>query len=242
MDGVCYIFFAIIIFVVWVITTASSVIVKQSKKNRIRVVLIRLRNTIWDIMGLVVDQENFEAGTWSARIIWSSFNIVCFVLIFGYFWNLMSTEQSVEKKPPVVNSLQDLLYDKRFSHMYPLIFKTLFLYNVLATVPPSSDEGKLFQRILSTNKSIFEFDPSKKESTEASVQVMMADAVSGKSAFLSMAWALEIYVLLLPKTIDDFDPKILVLNNAKQTFLRGLLSIFYSKQINPHMRVYIEHR
>lgn len=245
LDSICYIFFALISVIVSVTIAGTPSPENDHKRNRAWNVLTQFKRALWDIISLIVDQENGKSKNWTIRVIWSTFNIGCFVLIFGYFWNLLSTEQSVKKELPAVDSLKDLLYDKQFNHIYPMLSKMLFLYNVLVRVPPSSDEGKLFQRMLQLgNTSIVESDAAGglAAMTSGPLKVVVDDLTAGKAALLSIAWAIELLELLAPKIVD-----LATINNrkfclAKQTFLQGTFNMFYSKKIHPNVRDYMDLR
>lgn len=201
-DDVSLLFFAVVIFIASVTITASSLLGFQAGGNLTKKIVTKFKQVMWDIGRLVIDQESFDSKTWSIRFVWASLNIVCFVLIFGYFWNLMSTEQSVKKEPPAIDSLKDLLYDSQFRHIRPVLSKMFYLYNVLILVPPASDEGVLFKRMLRIgNTSIIESDASKGIGAMSSGPLKGAvdDLIAGKVALLSILWVLETLELLLPK-------------------------------------------
>lgn len=249
LDAQCYIYFSIIVFLVAVALTASSTLQtmdkRRQKKRRMRKILTRFKESCWQIISLVVDQENYISNTWSIRVVWVSFNITCFVFIFGYFWNLMSAEQSVSKEPPKVDSLTELLHDPQFKDMHPVALKMFYILTLLADVPPTSEEGILHKRMVNLGNKSFvdaEFTKGPLAMLNGPLRVVLNDLIAGKVALLCMAWALEMAEVLIPHLFGEASMKGRKFHMAKQSFLQGTLNAFYSKQINPNVREYMDYR
>lgn len=247
-DVLSYVFFAIALSMIIVIVTAITVYndIKTQKKAHgallIRKVFISSQKTIWEVIALIIDQEYFEPINWSVRIVWNAANIFCFLLIFGYFLNLLSTDQSVQKDSKKIDSIQDLLYDAYFKDITPVILKPLYLFNVLKNVPSSSDEGKLFSYMQSKgSESILDIDISQMD-LNGPIKAFVSDLAGGKSAFITARYGIDL-VQLLPKMFsDNQDFKTRDFYVSKQSFLHGTLNVFYSKRIHPHVKQYIDYR
>lgn len=245
-DVLSYTFFAIAIFFIIVMITTSVANKDILKGDRgflsFQKVVLKVQETVWEIVTLIIDQEYFEPSIWSARIVWCAANIFCFVLIFGFFLNLLSTDQSVQRDTKKIDSIKDILYDPHFKEIRPVIFKPLYLYNVLKDVPPSSDEGKLFRHMKNIgNASIFDINMAD-ANPNGPIREFISDIGSGKSALLTARYAMELVVLIIPKMLGTEETESKIFHVSKNSFLKGTLNIFYSKRIHPHIKQYMDYR
>lgn len=249
-DYLFYIYFALIIFITSGVITTINISTLKSLKNR-RQWLLKLalvyKDSVWQIVTVIVDQENYQPKQWPTRLVWAAFNISSLVLVYGYFLNFMSTEQSVQKKSAVIDSLDDLLYDPVFKLITPVIIKALFEYNVLKSASKSSEEGKLFKRLSDNgNESILDVRVSTlgfRSWAASPLRKMLDELIEGKVALISTGWAEDNIELLVPKLFGDMmETKKRTFHSSSNTFLRGTFCLFYSKQIDPRVRRYMDYR
>lgn len=245
-DGLAYIFFAIGVFIISVALTLLAIwknlAVELKRIRKIKKFFSTFKETLWEIFTLVFDQENYQPTFCSIRIIWTSFSIACFFLIYGYFWNLMSTDQTVERTPQTIDSLKDLLYDPNFKEVTPVIAKMLYLYNILNHVSPYSDEGKIFKRMLETKeKSVLDVNLSNMNE-KGPMDHFLEKLVAGKAAMLTVKFAIKIMSVVLPKVLGKVLMNDRNFHVSKNSFLQGTANCFYSRKINRHIKQYMDYR
>lgn len=228
-NEITYAFIFLAIFVVSVLTMNNLLTIHKKKPSRI---IRSYVESLWNVFVTILDQEYLLPRSEWQKVSWLFFNIVNFVLVFGYLLNLMSTDQLVREKPAAVDSLHDLLFEKEFEAVIPAILKQLHLYNLLSNAKRESEHAKLYQRMLRTeSRSIVEFDvqgmSSGSMSEDNPSMVLRDDIGKGKAALCGPRISLGMISTLMP---SYFDGK--VLHVAKESFLEGTLNLFTSKNID----------
>lgn len=242
VDNIGYIYLTLIIVLITILHTASDVLKKRTK--RFNYVLARYQKSIWGVFSVIIDQDDVQPKTWSAKFVWTGFGMASLVMVFGYFLNLMSTEQFVCNPTYAIDSLKDLLYDDHFQDVRPVVVKMLFLYGVLKISPPTSLEGKFFRGRMNNQKSVVDIDMSTTNIayiTEGPGKDLLEELKTGKSALLMIRWAAELAEIVIPTVLQQF------LSNrewhtSKESFLPGTLNLFYSKKIDGRLRNYVDYK
>jgi len=101
----------VMLIVVTILTTSQWLLQKETVPLAdVRRRLLQLIRTInWKILGLIVDQEDFQPSLWSVRFLWFHVCLAMFILIFGYFWNTMSTDITVSRPATYIDSIDYFL-------------------------------------------------------------------------------------------------------------------------------------
>lgn len=100
------------------------------------------------ICHVLLDQENVQKVTrWPLKILWTFFCVCYYITVFGYLFNLITTDMVALRKAPEVHSLDDLLYDERFKNHQPVIVQELYLYSLAKFSSPSSKLGQFYRRL-----------------------------------------------------------------------------------------------
>src|SRR5690242_11346574 len=93
----------------------------------------------------MVDQESFNPGSWPSRYIWLFYCIGIFVIVLGYFSNLMSTDIVALKKMPEIKKFEDYFGDD-FKAFAPMIFNGFWFYAYAKASAADSLVGRLLGR------------------------------------------------------------------------------------------------
>lgn len=102
--------------------------------------------SVWLMFGLLVDQEDHRPRSQSSRLLWIATAIVVLVVIFGYFFNVVSTDLVAERVQPVITSLHDYITNDLWRNHLSYAFKMFFFYSYIQTAPESTLAHALYQR------------------------------------------------------------------------------------------------
>ena len=100
----------------------------------------------WNILETALDQENYQPKRRIRRIIWFFLVIGIFVVVVGYYANLMHTNMVSDVWPPTIDRISDFFTD-RFKSVEIFMFKSLWCYDILHNSDPGSDLRLLYDKI-----------------------------------------------------------------------------------------------
>ena len=116
---------------------------------------------------LTIDQEGFSPTNGPQQVLTAALALFIFFLVGAIFKNLLSTDKTVEKSPPQIDSIQDLLGNPKFSEYIPVVPSGLWQMDGLMTAHPETIEGKLWAKIIQNKKeSIFKWGTSDRQLLE----------------------------------------------------------------------------
>lgn len=193
------------------------------------------------IYGIFVDQEDFFSTLWSQMVLWLFFAFGIFVLVFGYLFNLISTDLTVIITPRMIEGLDEQL-STEFANVKPHLVKNFNLYNVLMAEKKGTMLNQLFK--------LLQQDPANQ---------MVALDMEGEGNFG------ELIVKLKPNIIDHFNASLLMplmylnmfvtpglcqfdpksgmsLHQSKGTLGGGTLHPPFNKLIDRNLMKYIAYR
>lgn len=195
-------------------------------------------NWCWSIFELLVDQENHRLVGWSSRLLWSSYCIASFTLIFGFFTNLMSTEMVAFVKPPELDSFEDL-YTPYFTPMNSLILTNLPSYGLIKQAKPGTKLSLLQQRLnRSPNSSSVHFDFNQLGAMFPHILSTSNDIKKGQLCVSTP----DYMVAILRLAACGIDTEIWRSMYQSSSFGQGLLTTFYNKALPTHMVKFIDYK
>ncbi|KAI1294202.1 hypothetical protein HDE_06164 [Halotydeus destructor] len=120
-----------------------------------------------EFFSLAVDQASFNPKSWSKKLMWLNVSAAIFVLVFGVFLNLLSTDTIAEIPPKTMDSYEDIMSGE-FGRTVVHIGKNGFFYNYMKQSPAGSRMQKLHSKLQSGSKhcekwydcAIYEYDMS----------------------------------------------------------------------------------
>ena len=134
----CYIFIVFLTFLSLTGCTKSMLLILKLANSRF------WRN-VGQTNSLIMNQGGFDGyEVLSSRILLIAFGFFIWFSIDGIFSNLFQVEKTIEKLPPRIDSLKDLLDDPNIT---PAIPDGLWHLDTLRRASPETDEGKLWARI-----------------------------------------------------------------------------------------------
>lgn len=195
--------------------------VKEYMKNYYRI--------LFECYDVYVDQEDLRTRQWTVRIMWCSICISVYIVIHGILLNLMSVDSVVKIEPPVVDQLSDLFL-KVFSHVEPIIIKSLYFY-------PAFRNDQKFARLKRRVKKENLLDVGKLGPLGLQ-QRLLSGVVSGKEVMtLSMYMERCVRPVLC---LADYNGMNQI--HLSKSIHSGMLTTFYNKNIDPRLRTLLDYR
>ena len=113
---------------------------------------------------LTIDQEGFSPINAPQQVLIASYALFLFFLIQSYFKNLLSTDKTVERALPEIDSIHDLLENPAFAEYIPVVPEGLWQMEGLMRALPQTEEGRLWAKIMQNkDESIIKWGTSAKE-------------------------------------------------------------------------------
>ena len=118
---------------------------------------------------LTIDQEGFSPTNGPQQVLTAALALFMFFMIEAIFKNLLSTDKTIEKLVPQIDTIQDLLENPKFSEYIPVVFEGFWHIDGLKTASPETDEGKLWAKMMQTkNESVIKWGKSEAQMREFS--------------------------------------------------------------------------
>lgn len=231
-DGIVYEFVATVLIILCIMLLALLKFDVGGKFTRKLKPYARLApKGVWSVFGLLVDQEDHRPRSQSSRIFWTVVVMAMFVLVFGYFCGVMSTDLVAERSPPVITSFHDYLRNERWSHYLSYTFKYLFFYKYAQTAPKHTLAHELCQRL--RNETVIE--AISLQQMGAASSEMFRDLYSNAAGVfiekLALDTILKPAVCSMESAIGD------VLYHTKETIADGVLVWYYNRRLPPEVAV-----
>ena len=123
---------------------------RSTMRNKIRKFCGHSSRAFENIIGTALDQENYQPKKTIRRMVWLFLVIAIFVVVFGYYLNLMQTNMVSDVWPPTIDRISDF-FTERFKSVEVFMVKSLWFYEVLFNSDPGSDLRILYDRIKASN-------------------------------------------------------------------------------------------
>ncbi|KAI1285910.1 hypothetical protein HDE_11475 [Halotydeus destructor] len=208
---------------------------------------------LWHFSVTVVDQEMFNPGDWSNRLVWTSCCVAIFVAVFGYVLNFIQTDGVVEMPPKRVEQLYDLFQEREFKAIHLMMFSALHFYSYLLTAPKGTLAFKLYSRMVKTDDcklsaavkhcSFLELDLTDPTSLGALLMFMASDDKTPSKGRRGMLVDKSLYEMAMLPAGCIFTPDVIFRTRSSKDFVvADYATMFYSKTINRHLMKYVNYR
>ena len=241
VDATTYLLFLVLLSIVVTILSTSQVIGKKPfSLRRLKRRLPKIVRTInWNILSLMVDQEDFHLKLWSGRFMWVHFNLAILILVFGYVWNSMSTDITVSKPATYIESIDYFLDTSPENRRKPIAMKNLIFHTASKMADPNSKLGKLNHILDTTPGSYFVMDSSDSK-LGSSINAMMSEVLNGSSVMIYPELLLNLYLKRAGCTIQ---PEVMTqIHTSKQSMTPGTLHPIFSHRMPRAMLDYLEYQ
>lgn len=142
---------------------------RKSLKKACKVIVYKL----WSVFMLLFDQEYYISTLWSNRVLWVHYCLAYFLLVFGYFWSLLSTDMVVTIQPYQMHSVTDL-FSRQFNNVQPVIFKNLAIYSLLRESKANTTLHHIYKRVqINVSASLLNMDASNQRNTKKITNTMI---------------------------------------------------------------------
>ncbi|KAI1285107.1 hypothetical protein HDE_12217 [Halotydeus destructor] len=119
-------------------------------RNQAQTYVSAMLESKWNLLTTLVDQENFKTSFWTCRILWTSFCIAIFFLIFGVLLNLMSVDGVVGQTPQRIDRVIDL-FQGVYSKARVFMLTSFYYFESVTSAPKKSQLGMLYRRMRDTD-------------------------------------------------------------------------------------------
>lgn len=154
LDDTVYIYSGFYLFFIFAFFYTFCETFLITKQFNLSILFKKYQETVFKIISLLADQENFQTVTNSGMILALSVCLFSFMGIHAILLNNISADLVVNVKPQLVNSLDDLLARP----IQPIIVKKLFIYQLLKAAPENSNLHKLWLKINEKPEGLFDYD------------------------------------------------------------------------------------
>lgn len=187
-------------------------------------------NTVREAIDLVIDQETFSPSSMTGRVLSISACLFCFFAIYGILFNNISADMVVNIKPPVIDSLEDLLDHP----VKPYMTKNTFIHSSLKSSPKGSKLHELWLKVSASNNDLMTLDELSSPKSLNITTNILDDIVQSKKAmilpnYFSETWSKLLICMFYPKESSK-------LYQASQLFAPGMLTSL----MNPKIDLYTE--
>ena len=234
-----WLFLVLAVIVLSLLTTSELISRKLFSLRRVRRHLAKLVKSInWKVIGLIVDQEDHQPSLWSARFLWFHFCIAMFVLIFGYFWNTMSTDITVTKPATYAESIDYFLDTTPEKRRKPIVFENLLFHTAAQRADQKSKLGQLKHIMDTTPGCYMRMNPN---DLITKVLTMMSDGIlAGKSVLIYPKFAVNSY---FERLVCTARPEMMTLiHTSKHSMTPGTLHPVFGLQLPHQMMKYLEYQ
>lgn len=187
-------------------------------------------HAVWNIFGVLVDQEDCPCRRPCKRILWLFTAITVFIAVFGYVVNLMSVDKVAVRQLPVVNKLEHFVDQHgRWANHLPYMAKDLFFYPYLKNCA-HGPLGKLRARVDKfADQSLISFN--------GDMMHLMVPVTRAIEQFLD-----DKSVLVFEKSVMKYMMKFVfcavkpdygkLLHESRESFAQGMVSPFHRNRID----------
>ena len=230
-----------LLIIITILTTSQALYYRILTWNRVKRSLVRIvRNINWNIFGLVVDQEDTQLNIWSARFLWFHVCLGVFFMIFGYFWNTMSTDITVSRPATYIESIDYFLETPADERRKPIVAKDMLFHSAAQRADPKTKLGQLNQIINDTPGCLIFNDLSNMTRLAKSMDQFIHEVLDGKAVgiypkFLVNTCLERAFCTLRPETMTR-------VHTAKNSMTPGTLHPILSHRIPRPMFEYIEYQ
>lgn len=171
IDQVTYSYLALITYLMVGLLTLNTI--RGRSRKRLKRVFKAIIYKLWSVFILIFDQEYYVSKLWPNRILWTHFCIAYFLLVFGYFWSLLSTDLVTTIQPIELHSISDL-FSKEFNQVQPVIFKSLAIYSLLREAKANTKLNHLYNRLqVNVSVSLLTVDASEQQDTSRIIATLL---------------------------------------------------------------------
>lgn len=229
----CYLTITILLAII-ILSVAGLSIRKRfrASQRQMRSVGVAMVDTTAHVIYAAINRVELKVCHSSVKYLWTSVVMSLFIIISGYLWNLMSTDQVVEIPVRQIDFLDDL-YSEAFGHRFFTLTTNLFLYETLDTAPQHSKLGRLRKRINQTFTMNWSLGGD--HVTEAFDHNQKTKTTSALWRWLFDKAYVRIFCHVDAKEVDK-------LHVGTEKFAQGLMSSMFSRDINPTLREYVSYR
>ncbi|KAI1296582.1 hypothetical protein HDE_04971 [Halotydeus destructor] len=200
--------------------------------------------SLWRIFELVVSQGKFGQGGTLLRSVWLTLTVGLFVIVYGYFGNMLQTEKVAQRSPDQLETIEDIIGSK-FNSAEPTILTDLFTYPLSKLVKRSTPEGQLFEKISSNTENLYALSPpsestSSAMSTRGNFMIALNQGMADKNRYL--LYENVLWMSLRPVLCHTMPENFKDSHISKGTLLGGLITIPYRKKSDYRLKIYMEYR
>ncbi|KAI1296823.1 hypothetical protein HDE_04968 [Halotydeus destructor] len=204
----------------------------------------RVTLSLWRIFELVVSQGKFGRKGMLLPAVWLTLTVGLFVLISGFFLNMLLTEKVAQRSPDQLETIDDVIGTK-FNSAEPTILAELFTYPLAKQAKKGTKQSKLFDKISSNKENLYSLNsPSDGEdfatSKRSNFVLAMKEAMNKKNRYLLYEDVL--WKSLRPILCYTMPDIIKAAHTSKGTLLSGLITLPYRKNTDPRLTTYMAYR
>ncbi|KAI1296816.1 hypothetical protein HDE_04967 [Halotydeus destructor] len=198
----------------------------------------------WRIFELVVSQGKFGHKRALLRSVWLMFTVGLFVVISGFFSNMLQTEKVAQRRPQQLETIEDIIGNK-FNSAEPTILTELFSYPLSKRVKKGTKERSLFEKIGNNKENLYVLNPTSDgadftTSKRANFIFLMEEAMVAKNRYLLYEDIL--WKSLRPVLCHTMPKNFRYTHTSKGTLFGGLITIPYRKNTDYRLKQYMEYR
>ena len=250
-DPITYKFVGFVFLIAIVLLTIFHYYDQPFAKLEKRRVTSTFCHNAFNCYSLTIDQEGFSPINGPQQVLTAALALFMFFMIEGIFKNLLSTDKTVEKPVPQIDTIQDLLENPKFSEHIPVVFDGLWHVDGLKTASPETDEGKLWAKMMQNkNESVIKWGNSETQMTETSkimTELLLKFLDRKRVLILDREFTSRTKQVLCRLPMDivtestNFSSMELI-HIATQTFSPGSLHMPLSHKLPQAVKKYLEYR
>lgn len=228
-DGIIYVYILItIMFIFSIIYIWVEAFVEENTFD-LKKKFIEYIETNIKIIQLFIGQDDLSPNTVTGIVLAFSVCLFIQIFIYGILMSTVGADLVVQITPPRIESLDDLLN----SEITPVIFKKLFLLNILKASPSSGKMNKLFDKIMKNpNESLFDINVNDVSEMMPRFLSLAAEIDQSKKAIMIPNSVVETFMIfgctLFPQKVENT-------HAGYDLFAAGTLSGVMSKKIDPYL-------
>ncbi|KAI1306487.1 hypothetical protein HDE_00980 [Halotydeus destructor] len=194
----------------------------------------RFTFAIWNIFELLVSQGKFKMKKQLTQYLWLIFTMGLFVIVSGWFLNLLRTEKVAQRNVAQIETIADIV-GNQFNYIKPTILVNSYTYALNKTVRNGSDEAEIFRKLHKRKDNVISATSGKDN-----IILMMYDMIEYKNRYVLFE---EVLWRNLRPLLCRCNPKnVRASHTSRDTVLDGLLVVPYRKNVDLRFKKYIEYR
>lgn len=221
---ICEAVVLITVTAILILITVTNTPKQRKFSDVVRLVCRKASDFAFNIVELILDQENFQSDNESQKVLWTSLSIATFVVVFGYICNSMSTDLVAERPVKNIDYLSDLLTAK-FKHVMPVMWNDMPLMGYMLLRPNHTPEYQVALKSVDNNYTV---NGPGDRFTEL-VNIAKNGGAAGIMTEFIWYYALKVVGCLeTPKDVKR-------VHVSKTSFGNGLLSVIFNRRLNPNL-------